>query len=91
MELNQFLLVIIIQQIYHANLVFLSTLPVPIPDKENKIILKFLFSHFLVVPQKVLLRLIIVNFELFQRTFKGEVRTPVNVLRMGNFATITYT
>ena len=31
---------------------FLLTLPIPIPDEEKKI--KFLFSHFFVVPQKVL-------------------------------------
>ena len=30
------------------------TLPVPIPDEEKKIKLNFYFSHFFVVPQKVL-------------------------------------
>ena len=34
---------------------YLLTLPVPIPDENRKLInLIFLFSHFFVVPQKVL-------------------------------------
>ena len=44
----------------------LLTLPIPIPDEE----VKFLFSHFFIVPQKGFIRVFIKPFEAQQKSVK---------------------